>query len=193
MRHSVVKSFISGAHQNDFMRAFIVLLVVAVFSGASLASDIVSIYTDKGVYQAGDTGRLFIEISSAERNIEVVAEIISPEGIIIDGAILYTDLPERVVINPDTWQTEQVLIKEDVKYFTEGKIIREIPFAVPQAAPTGDYTVNVYIGNELKKSATIGIIGHGTANAILLIYLLAIVFIIGMKYYKHTGATSRRR
>lgn len=175
------------------MKALIILVAVIALPAIALSSGTINIYTDKGVYQAGDTGRLFIEISSAERNIEIVAEVVSPEGIIIDGAILYTDLPERVAINPDTWQTEQVLIKEDMKYFTEGKMTREIPFAVPQAAPTGDYTVNVYIGNELKKSATIGIIGQEAVNDILLIYLLVIIFIIGMKYYKHAGTTSRRR
>ncbi len=167
------------------MRALIILLVVIALPVFALSTDTINIYTDKGVYQAGDTGKLFIEISSADKNIEIVAEIVSPEGVIIDGAILYTDLPEKIVLNPDTWQTEQVLIKEDMKYFTEGKMTREIPFAVPQAAPTGDYTVNVYIGNELRKSATIGIIGQEAVNDILLIYLIVIIFIIGIKYYNY--------
>lgn len=163
----------------------IVLLMLAVVAMPVLASPSVDVRTDRGFYQAGDTGKIFIEIDGTEKNMEIVAEIVSPEGVIIDGAILYTDIPERMVLNPDTWQTEQILMQEDMKYIQEGIATRVIPFAVPQAAITGDYAVNVYAG-ETKKSTTISIIGQEAVNAILLIYLMAIIIVIGMKYYHHT-------
>ncbi len=171
------------------------LLAVIMLALPALALD-VNVYTDKGIYQAGDTGNIFVDIGTAEENAEIIAEVVSPEGVIIDGAILYTDFPEKVVLNQNTWQTEQVLLEEGINYFTEGRMTRIIPFAVPQAAITGDYAVNVYVNGELKKSAAISIIGHEAVDAILLIYVLAIILIIGMKYYHHTdarSASSRRR
>lgn len=173
------------------MKILKILIAILMFALPALALD-VDVYTDKGIYQAGDTGNIFIDIDMEERNAEIIAEVVSPEGIIIDGAILYTDLPERIVINPDKWQTEQVLLEEGINYFTEGRMTRIIPFAVPQAAVTGDYAVNVYVNGELKKSAAISIIGHEAVNAILLIYVLAIILIIGMKYYHHTDTGYRR-
>ena len=168
----------------------IALLAMAMPAFASLPDNApkLTVSTDKGIYTAGDSGTIFIQLDTYGifSAAEIEAVVTSPEGIIIGGALIYTDIPEKIRIMPGTRQTEQVLLKEGVQYLGDEKtIMRTVRFEVPAAAPSGDYTVKARViahGVLLENSAVIGVIGAGAIDAILLIYIITIILVIGFAH-----------
>lgn len=167
------------------------ILITAVTTNAQLEliQPELNVTTDKDVYQTGDRGKIIITLNTygLMKNAEIEATILSPENVIIGGAIIYTDIPERISTSKGGLQTEQVILQEDLDYIQPEKAItRVVNFEVPSAAYSGEYNVNVRAisGNMvLEKSTSITIFGTGVIESILLIYLLAIIIFIGMKYY----------
>lgn len=143
-----------------------------------------NIYADRLVYGAGDSGLLILELNTygVMREAEIEVVILSPENVIVDGAIIYTKVPEVVNINKDTWQTEQTVLKEGLEFLQEERtVLRKIDFTIPQAAPTGDYKVKarvVYIGGVLEEEGVMGVVGGGVVDAILGIYVIIIFVMI---------------
>ena len=162
--------------------AFVLLLVPVCFSHPQEPN--ILIYADRPIYGAGESGVLLIQFNTygimREAEFEVV--IISPENIIIDGVIMHTEIPEKIVVNKDNWQTEQIILKEGLEYLAEEKtIFRTIPFIIPEGAPTGDYEVRVratYIGGVVEELGILPIVGQGVVDSILVIFVIVIFIVI---------------
>jgi len=143
-----------------------------------------NIYADRLVYGSGESGSLLLELNTyglmKEAEIEVV--ILSPENVIVDGVIIYTEIPEKIVVNKDLWQTEQIILKEGFEFLGDEKtVLREISFTIPQAAPTGNYRVKarvLYIGGVIEEIGIFGVIGGGVVDSILVVYVLIIFIVI---------------
>jgi len=141
------------------------------------------IYTDKDSYYSGERGKIILEIETfgVMQETEIELEILSPEGKLVYGDILYTEIPRKTVLNPDTEQTEQVIYHEDIGYMSSGKTIRRvIDFEVPIDAVTGTYTLNIELISpdmSFGKSEFLYISGSGNnVDVIILIYIVILIF-----------------
>jgi hypothetical protein len=169
------------------------------FSVAMAQEPKLNIYTDRSVYQSGESGIIFMELNTygliKDAEIEVV--ILSPENIIINGVIIYTEIPEKIIINKDIWQTEQIILREGLEFLHEEKtIMRSIDFTIPEAAPTGDYRIiakATYIGGVLEQTGVIAIIGQGVVDAIIVIYIIIIFIVILAIIYSRTSYKRKKR
>jgi len=143
----------------------------------------IEIYTDKDSYFSGERGTIIAEIETfgEMQEAEIELEILSPEGKLVYGDLLYTKIPRKSVLNPGTEQTEQVLYHEDISYMSSGKTIRRvIDFEVPIDAVTGTYTLNVNLVSpdiSFGKSEFLYISGSGqSVDVIIFIYIVILIF-----------------
>ena len=141
------------------------------------------IYANRDSYYAGEKGIITAEIETYGiiRQAEIELEILSPEGKLIYGNLLYTEIPQKSILNPYTEQTEQILYHENIEYMGPEKIVkRNIDFEVPIDAVTGTYTMNMILRTpeiELKKSGFLYISGGGQMiDFIILIYIVILIF-----------------
>ncbi|NIO44037.1 MAG: hypothetical protein GTN36_00585 [Candidatus Aenigmarchaeota archaeon] len=176
------------------MKIQILTLVLVLFLAIPVVADEITIaketkesrleiYTDRDSYYSGERGRIILEIETfgEMEEAEIELEILSPEGKFVYGDILYTEIPRKTVLNPDTEQTEQILYHEDISYMKPGKtIIRVIDFEVPIDAVTGTYTININLispGITFGKSEFLYISGSGgSVDVIILVYIVILIF-----------------
>lgn len=145
------------------------------------------IATDKPVYSAGESGSIYISINPDNKFDEAEIEVVvsSPEGVIIDGAIFQTAMPQKTIINPEKWQTQQILVSEGI--YTE-EFVREIKFTIPQNAPKGTYEVHAVLvagADRLENNMEINIINNESVEYIVFVYILAFIIIGLMFYHMH--------
>ncbi|NIM47135.1 MAG: hypothetical protein GTN40_03185 [Candidatus Aenigmarchaeota archaeon] len=143
----------------------------------------IEIYTDEESYYSGERGIIIAEIETfgEMQEAEIEIEILSPEGKLVYGDLLYTEIPRKTVLNAETEQTEQVIYHEDIGYMSPQKTIRRvIDFEVPIDAVTGTYTLNVNLRSPditFGKSEFLYISGSGeTIDFIILIYIVILIF-----------------
>lgn len=179
---------------------FVLLFFSVAMAEETGSKPTLAIYTDRCVYGAGESGTISLELNTygLMRDAEIEVVVLSPENIIVDGVIIYTDIPEKVVINKDTMQTEQTIIKEGVLFLgDERTVFRTISFTIPEAAPTGDYRIIAkarYIGGVLEQENVISVIGQGVVDSILVIYILILfVVLLAIIHYKTKDTKKRRR
>ena len=141
------------------------------------------VYTDKCSYEAGDNGKIITEIKTYGiiKDALIEVEILTPEGKLVYGDILYTQIPIKTILNPTVTQTEQVVYHENIDYVgPEKTITRTIPFEVPFNAIEGFYTLNVRMTTpemRMESSKNIYIIGGGEkVDLIMILYILTLVF-----------------
>jgi len=173
------------------MKIQILILILIMFLAIPVSADELiiykeprlEIYTDKNSYYAGEKGIITAEIETfgAIQEAEIEMEILSPEGKLVYGDLLYTKVPRESVLNPYTEQTVQVLYQEDIDYMSPGKIIRRnIDFEVPIDTKTGTYTINTKLVSPymtLEKSKFLYISGEGEfVDVIIIIYIVILVF-----------------
>jgi len=175
------------------MKIRILILILIVFLAIPVVADelvILSetkpkleIYTDKESYHAGERGVITTEIETFGKiqEAEIEIEILSPEGKLVYGYLLYTEIPKETILNPYSDQTIQILYHEDIGYMSPGRIVRrDIVFEVPIDAITGTYTINTKLRSPditLGKSKFLYISGSGEViDIIILIYIVILIF-----------------
>ncbi|MFH0832729.1 MAG: hypothetical protein V1900_03360 [Candidatus Aenigmatarchaeota archaeon] len=170
------------------MKKIYLMFVLFLVSFAIAKVPELNVFTDRGLYQSGESGTIFVELKTFGliSNAEMEVVVLSPENAIVDGAILQTEIPEKTSISKGM-QTEQILVEEGFGYLQEEKsITRTVNFKIPYNVPIGDYKVNARVVSGdilLEKSTTISVLGAGAADAIILIYTMIIILILGIKYY----------
>ncbi len=139
--------------------------------------------TNKESYGAGDHGFVVLRLDTygLMDSADIEVEILSPSGKLVEGDILYTDIPKETVMNPETKQTVQVVYEESVEYFgPEKTIIRMVEFEIPMDVLTGDYTITGMAsggGSVLKQQKTVHITGPGGfVDYIFLVYIAMLVY-----------------
>jgi hypothetical protein len=176
------------------MTTLIALLLPALAGAAVLGPaqfPEIAISTDKPLYAAGDSGIIFVSVSTFGRFQEAGLEVVvtGPEGNIIGGAILDTTMPEKMVLNQDRWQTEQSLISENIAFSSpEAVITREVSFTVPGAAPGGTYQISALLtanGNRMEKTYQMDVINNEAVESVITIYIFAFVAVLGIIYFSH--------
>ena len=144
----------------------------------------VQVYTDRGIYSAGECGTIFIDIDTFGKlsSAEIEALILSPEGQLVDGYIIITDIPEETVLNPQTEQTIQTIIEEDIEYFQEEmKVTRQVNFKLSENLPLGSYPIEVLVRSpemSLQGSGSLMVVGPGVFDITILIYIAIVIFSI---------------
>ena len=169
-----------------FVLFFIIILVTHAFAADPILIIIdqpeLNVYADKCSYEAGDSGKIITEIKTygmiEDTLIEV--EVLTPEGKLVYGDILYTEVPIKTILNPTITQTEQVVYHENIDYVgPEKTITRTIPFEVPLDAAEGFYTLNVRMTTpkmKMEDSKNIYIIGGGEkVDLIMLLYIMTLI------------------
>jgi hypothetical protein len=139
--------------------------------------------TNKESYSAGDSGFVVLRLDTYGMmdSADIEIEILSPSGKLVEGDILYTDIPEETVLNPETKQTVQVVYEESVEYFgPEKTIIRMVEFEIPMDVLTGDYMITGMAsggGSVLEQQKTVHITGPGGfMDYIFLVYIAMLVY-----------------
>jgi hypothetical protein len=157
----------------------ILILSVPVFA----QQPTIEIYTDKNTYLSGQRGIIDIEVKTFGRisEAEIELEIISPGGVPIFGDIIYTKIPNEIVLNENTEQTIQTLYQETIDFMgPEKTACRSIEFEVPIDATEGIYTLYMRMtspGLVLEKTKYLFISGGGEAvDFVIIIYIIILIF-----------------
>jgi len=163
---------------------FLILILILFLATPAFSQEPrIEIYTNKESYHAGERGIIIAEIETlgemSEAEIEI--EILSPEGKLVYGDLVYTRIPQRTVLNPYTEQTEQIIYHEDIEYLSPGKVVRRyVDFEIPIDVISGTYTVNVRLASAetfIEKSKSLYISGSGKyIEFVIVIYIVILIF-----------------
>jgi len=174
-------------------RGFAFLVLLLTISGPVLAGaeDVLTrpdqpaleIFTNKHSYLAGESGFVVLRLDTYGKidSAEIEIEVLSESGKLVEGDILYTKIPARTIVNPETKQTVQFLYDESIHYFgPEKSIFRIIEFEIPMDIPTGDYAIagRVTAGDMVLKGQTsVQIAGPGGfLDYIFLVYIAVLIY-----------------
>jgi hypothetical protein len=167
------------------------LLAFFMVSPSAIAQDAISdkgeprleILSNKAAYGAGEGGFIVIRLDTFGKmdSARIELEITSPVGKFVEGDILYTDIPETAVVNPNTRQTAQVMYNEGIGYFGAGNsIIRIVEFEVPMDVSSGTYSITGRAsgaGMSLEDSIEVSMSGPGGfMDVIFILYIAALLY-----------------
>jgi hypothetical protein len=141
------------------------------------------IFTDRGFYEGGERGYVVLVIDTygqVERaGIEV--EVLSESGAVVEGDLLYTNIPQAVIVNPQTKQTMQKMYEESITYFgPQVTVYRFVEFEVPLDAKTGDYTITGRVFSSeiaLEEETMIHVTGPGGFMDIIFLLYIAVLLV----------------
>lgn len=172
-----------------FLLVMLFSIVCLVIFGAAQPDDYTTgepallLYTNKPAYSAGESGFLILILETYGKmdSAEMEIGVLSPRGVMVEGYLIYTDIPKTVVVDRFSQQTEQVVYNESVPFFgRERTIYRVIDFEVPLDVLTGEYRISGLVtgsGFTLREEVPVHFSGPGGfLDVIFLVYIAVLLF-----------------